>query len=60
MPPNDLPFLLDATDALPNVGWPPELLDSEPETCHCLPHGHELPCGLCDRTATTSIRGVRP
>jgi hypothetical protein len=24
-------------------------LDLEPEVCHCLPHGDELPCGQCER-----------
>ena len=32
----------------PDCAWPPSMLDREPEGLLCLPHGHELPCGVCE------------
>lgn len=29
-------------------------LDLEPEICHCLSHGQELPCGQCDQLVFTT------
>jgi hypothetical protein len=38
-----------AATGAPDVCWPQAELDLEPEICHCLPHGHELPCAVCER-----------
>jgi len=45
-------------DTITDVYWPPSVLDLEPEVCHCLPHGSELPCSLCGKKH--SIREPRP
>jgi hypothetical protein len=34
------------------VHWSPDLLDLEPEVCHCVAHGHELPCPDCQKPNT--------
>jgi hypothetical protein len=52
MPPNQPTPLIDPPSAWvePDVAWPLALLDHEPETCHCLVHGTELPCPHCAPT----------
>lgn len=40
----------------PDSHWPPSILDLEPEICWCLPHGHKLPCGPCQRARPTTTR----
>jgi len=43
------PFPTSSVDTDPDVAWPHTVLDLEPETCHCLVHGNELPCFRCER-----------
>jgi hypothetical protein len=40
----------------PDVHWPPDALDREHETCWCLPHGKDLPCGRCQTMPSTVTR----
>lgn len=54
MPSTHLHVPLEAIELLDTdaIHWLPNHLDREPETCHCLAHGHELPCPDCQEPST--------